>query len=165
VLARLVFALLILAFPAFAKDHAPAVVQQGKASIYADRFQGQLAANGEPHDQNDLTAASRILPLGTRATVTNLETGKSVQVEITDRGPYVGGRIIDLSRRAAREIGLTLKTGLARVRVEAQVRRQPTPELKEKVAQLAEARAKPVRGNSSPRRPLSTLRRERYGRE
>jgi rare lipoprotein A len=159
VLVRLVLALLTLLQPAFAKDRSPAVVQQGAASIYADRFQGQLAANGEPHDQNDLTAASRLLPLGARATVTSLETGKSVQVEITDRGPYAGGRIIDLSRRAAREIGLTMKAGVARVKVEAHPERQPTPELKEKVAALAAMRAKPTRAT------LPRPGRERYGRE
>ncbi|MGE3332335.1 MAG: septal ring lytic transglycosylase RlpA family protein [Rhodospirillaceae bacterium] len=158
-LARLVFAFLIFTLPALAKEPPRSVVQTGKASIYADRFQGQLAANGEPHDQNDLTAASRLLPLGARATVTNLETGKSVQVEITDRGPYAGGRIIDLSRRAAREIGLTLKMGVGRVTVEAIPARQPTLALKEEVAQIAAARAKPAR------QPLSSLRRERYGRE
>ena len=159
-LARLVFTLLIFASPVSAREQPSTVVQQGTASIYADRFQGQLAANGQPHDQNDLAAASRLLPLGTRATVTNLETGKSVQVEITDRGPYAGGRVIDLSRRAAREIGLTLKAGVARVRVEAQASRQPTPELKEKVAQLAASRAAPARRGALPR----TVR-ERYGRE
>lgn len=159
-LARVALAFLIFTLPSLAKDKPSAVVQQGKASIYADRFQGQRAANGEPHDQNDLTAASRVLPLGARATVTSLETGKSVQVEITDRGPYAGGRIIDLSRRAAREIGLTFKAGLARVRVEADVRRQPTLELKEKIARLAERRAKRARRTSLPRTA-----RESYGRE
>lgn len=159
-LAHLALAFLILTCPAMAKDRPSSVVQQGNASIYADRFQGQLAANGEPHDQNDLTAASRVLPLGSRATVTNLDTGRSVQVEITDRGPYAGGRIIDLSRRAAREIGLTLNAGVAPVRVEAHAGRQPTPELKEEVAQLAARRAKPAERAGLPR-PA----RERYGRE
>lgn len=158
-LIRLVLAFVIFTLPAFAKDRPQTVVQQGEASIYADRFQGQLAANGEPHDQNDLSAASRLLPLGARATVTSLETGKSVQVEITDRGPYTGGRIIDLSRRAARETGLTMRAGVARVKVEAHPGRQPTPELKEKVAALAAMRAKPTR--ASLPRPA----RERYGRE
>lgn len=144
-LTRLILTLMLVASPAVAREKTSVVVQQGQASIYADRFHGQETASGARHDQNDLTAASRVLPLGTRATVTNVETGKYVHVEITDRGPYAGGRIIDLSRKAATEIGLTRREGLARVRVEADARRQPTAALKEKIAQLAAARAAPPR--------------------
>lgn len=163
-LARLLFALMLISVPVLAKESSGVVVQRGKASIYADRFHGQQTASGEPHDQNGLTAASRILPLGARAVVTSLDTGKSVQVEITDRGPYVGGRIIDLSRRAAAQIGLTFRKGLARVRVETTAHRQPTPELKDEVARLAALRAAPAR--RSPARPArSRAERERYGRE
>lgn len=162
--ARLIFALFFLSSPVLARESPSVVVQQGKASIYADKFQGRRTASGEPHDQNALTAASRLLPLGASATVTNLDTGKSVQVEIIDRGPYVGGRVIDLSRRAAARIGLDRRQGIARVKVEAHARRQPTPQLEEDVARLAAARAAPPR--PAPKRPaLRKTLRESYGRQ
>jgi rare lipoprotein A len=164
VFAPLVSALALLSYAALAKDSPSVVVQQGKASIYADKFHGRRTASGEIHDQNELTAASRILPLGAHATVTNLETGETVQVEITDRGPYARGRIIDLSRRAAARIGLDLRQGIAPVKVEAHARRQPTSELRDEVAQLAAARAKPPR-RIQIRPALRRTVRERYGRE
>lgn len=74
--------------------------QEGEASRYADHFAGDATASGEPYDPNALTAAHRSLPLGTVVTVTNTATGQSVRVRINDRGPYVSGRIIDLSRAA-----------------------------------------------------------------
>jgi rare lipoprotein A len=140
---RVLFVTIVCCFPAFAADTSPPVVQHGAASYYADRFQGQRTASGERHDQNEYTAASRLLPLGARARVTNLETGKSVAVEINDRGPYARGRVIDLSKRAARVIGIDRRKGVARVKVEARAGDQPTPELKEEIAQLGEARAAP----------------------
>ncbi|MBY0509892.1 MAG: septal ring lytic transglycosylase RlpA family protein [Rhodospirillaceae bacterium] len=94
-------------------------------------------------DQNALTAASKNLPLGTRAKVTNLETGKSVDVEINDRGPYAPGRVIDLSKRAAEKVDLTKEDGIARVKVEAKASSQPTPELKEKIAETAARKTTP----------------------
>lgn len=102
-----------------AKDEA-VVEQVGEASWYGKGFHGKKTASGEKFDQNDLTAAHPTLPLGTEATVTNLETGKSVEVEINDRGPYAKGRDIDLSRKAAKEIGMT-KDGAAPVKIEAEV--------------------------------------------
>jgi rare lipoprotein A len=87
----------------------------GKASFYADSFAGKKMADGTPMDPQGDNAASRTLPLGTTAKVTNLETGKSAVVTIQDRGPYVEGRIIDLSPSTAREIGLTPKEGVADV--------------------------------------------------
>lgn len=74
--------------------------QEGEASRYADHFAGDATASGEPYDPNALTAAHRSLPLGTVVTVTNTATGQTVRVRINDRGPYVSGRIIDLSRAA-----------------------------------------------------------------
>lgn len=91
--------------------------QKGVASHYNDRFQGRPTASGEPYDGQKYTAAHKRLPLGTRVRVTSLDTGKSTLVRINDRGPFVQGRIIDLSRRAARDLGL-LKTGVGRVRIE-----------------------------------------------
>jgi rare lipoprotein A len=90
----------------------------GKASFYARRFAGQTMADGTPMDPKDDNAASTTLPLGTTAKVTNLQTGRSAVVTIQDRGPYIVGRIVDLSPSTAREIGLTAKDGLADVKVE-----------------------------------------------
>ena len=91
-------------------------IEKGTASWYGPGFHGKKTASGEKFDQNDLTAAHKKLPLGSEATVTNLENGKSVEVEINDRGPYVEGRKIDLSKAAAKEIGVD---GVAKVRIEA----------------------------------------------
>jgi rare lipoprotein A len=79
---------------------------EGKASYYADSLAGNPTASGEPYDPSALTAAHRTLEFGTKIKVTYPKTGKSVIVEINDRGPYVDDRIIDLSRAAAEAIGL-----------------------------------------------------------
>jgi rare lipoprotein A len=92
-------------------------VHTGEASWYGPGFHGKKTASGEIFDQGKFTAAHRTFPLGSRAKVTHLENGKSIEVEINDRGPYVNGRIIDLSRAAARALGI-LEDGVARVRVE-----------------------------------------------
>lgn len=91
--------------------------QVGKASIYANRFAGRRMANGRPMDPRDDNAASKTLPLGTRALVRNLETGKSAVVTIEDRGPFVPGRVVDLSPATAQQIGLSRKEGVAPVEV------------------------------------------------
>ena len=98
----------------------PVVEQVGEASWYGKDFQGKKTASGETFDQHDLTAAHPTLPMGTEATVTNLETGKSVEVTINDRGPNSKGRDIDLSKEAAKEIGIK-KDGVAPVKIEAKV--------------------------------------------
>jgi rare lipoprotein A len=95
----------------------PAFVQTGTASWYGPGFDGKETASGEIFDSDELVAAHRKLPLGTQVTVTNLDNGSSVEVEIIDRGPYSGGRIIDLSKRAAKKIGM-VEDGTAKVRVE-----------------------------------------------
>jgi rare lipoprotein A len=89
----------------------------GKASIYARKFVGRKMADGTPMRAHDDNAASKTLPLGTVARVTNLETGQSARVTIQDRGPYVAGRIVDLSPGTADQIGLSLEQGLAPVEV------------------------------------------------
>jgi rare lipoprotein A len=89
----------------------------GKASFYAHMFAGRKMADGKQMDPQHDNAASRTLPLGTTAKVTNLETGKSAFVTIQDRGPYVDGRIVDLSPSTAREIGISHRQGVARVEV------------------------------------------------
>jgi rare lipoprotein A len=91
----------------------------GKASFYGNQpgEGGPLTANGETYNPGGLTAAHRSLPFGTRVRVTSTRTGRSVVVRINDRGPYVGGRIIDLSTGAARAIGLT-DSGVGSVRLD-----------------------------------------------
>ena len=91
--------------------------QVGKASFYADKFAGRKMADGSRMDPRDDNAASKTLPLGTVARVTNLETGRSAVVTIQDRGPYVDGRIVDLSPATAEKIGLSPEQGLAAVEV------------------------------------------------
>lgn len=82
-------------------------VQNGKASWYGPGFQGRRTASGERFDTNDLTAAHRTLPFGTKVKVVNKRTGRSVVVRINDRGPYAHGRVIDLSRASAQAIGIS----------------------------------------------------------
>lgn len=95
----------------------PTFSQVGNASWYGRFHQGRKTASGDRFNMNALTAAHRTLPLGTEATVTNLENGRSVDVVVNDRGPYKRGRIIDLSRRAAEMLGMK-EQGIAKVRVE-----------------------------------------------
>jgi len=89
----------------------------GIASFYHSSLVGNLTANGERYDEGALTAAHRTLGLGTRVRVTNLENRRSVVVTVNDRGPYAKGRIIDLSRRAARVLGF-VHDGVTKVKVE-----------------------------------------------
>ena len=96
---------------------SPPEFQTGKASWYGDAHHGKKTASGELYDMRELTAAHRSLPLGTRVRVVNVENNRSVVVRINDRGPFVRGRIIDLSRAAALELG-ALGSGLFTVRIE-----------------------------------------------
>ena len=89
----------------------------GVASWYGHPFHGRLTANGERYDMNDVSAAHPTLPLPSRVRVTNLENGRQLVVRVNDRGPFIDGRVIDLSRRAAQLLGFYRK-GLAEVRVE-----------------------------------------------
>ncbi len=93
--------------------------QTGQASYYADKFNGRKTANGEIFDQDKLTAAHKTLPFGTIVKVTNLTNNKTVIVRINDRGPFVGGRIIDLSFAAAKKIDL-INAGVVKVTVVCQ---------------------------------------------
>jgi len=101
--------------PTSAEAHAPDE-ERGKASWYGHPYHGRHASNGEIYDMHKLTAAHRTLPLGTRVRVINLRNGRSVEVRITDRGPFVRGRIIDLSYAAARRLDM-VKAGVVPVRV------------------------------------------------
>ncbi|RKX71460.1 hypothetical protein DRP53_01395 [candidate division WOR-3 bacterium] len=89
----------------------------GKASWYGKEFHGKRTASGEIFNMYAFTAAHRTLPFGTKVRVTNLANGKSVVVKINDRGPFVRGRIIDLSYAAAKKIGL-VRMGVAKVKIE-----------------------------------------------
>lgn len=91
--------------------------ETGIASWYGPGFHGKDTANGEPYDQNDLTAAHQTLPMPVKVRVTNLENGRSIIVRINDRGPFVNGRILDVSRRTAQLLGFDAK-GTAPVRVQ-----------------------------------------------
>jgi len=105
---------------------APAgYTEEGNASWYGDPFNGRRASNGEIYDMYKLTAAHRTLPFDAMVRVTNLSNGKSTTVRITDRGPFVENRIIDLSLAAAREIDL-VGPGVAPVRVEVLGNVDPT---------------------------------------
>lgn len=92
-------------------------VQTGKASFYADKFEGSPTASGEKYKHNKLTAAHKTLPFGTRVRVTNLSNNQTVEVTVNDRGPYVENRVIDLSKSAAEKLGFVNK-GIADVKVE-----------------------------------------------
>jgi rare lipoprotein A len=89
----------------------------GVASFYASRFAGREMADGARMDPQGDNAASRTLPLGTTAKVTNIENGRSAVVTIEDRGPYAKGRIVDLSPATARKVGITPHKGVAKVQV------------------------------------------------
>lgn len=91
--------------------------QVGKASYYHNKFHGRKTASGAVYNKNKLTAAHKTLPLGTKVRVTDTRTGKAVVVRVNDRGPFIKGRVIDLSRAAAKEIGL-VKKGVTKVKVE-----------------------------------------------
>lgn len=91
--------------------------ESGQASFYGNEFHGRKTANGERFDQGKLTAAHRTLPFGTRLKVTNTQTGKSVTVRVNDRGPFVKGRVIDLSSSAFKTIA-SLNAGVVPVRIQ-----------------------------------------------
>lgn len=113
---------LALLFPAasFASktqtDPTPGFTQEGEASWYGGQFHGRTTASGERYDKNGFSAAHKTLPLGTLVRVENLENGYSIEVRINDRGPYIKGRIIDLSKRAAIQLGM-YNAGKAKVRL------------------------------------------------
>lgn len=115
----------------------PVVVHEGEASYYGPGFHGRPTVTGEIFNQDQLTAASTELPLGTSATVKNLENGRSVEVRVNDRGPYANGRVIDLSTAAARRLGM-VRDGVAAVRIEVKPSVQRTAKSREKVERKAD---------------------------
>lgn len=114
---------LLLVVPAVAQDGgddedgvAETELSTGMASYYSREIAGNRTANGEVCDPDDLTAAHRTLPFGSKVRVTNLANGESVIVRINDRGPFGRGRVIDISHAAAKEIGMH-RSGTARVKL------------------------------------------------
>jgi rare lipoprotein A len=107
--------LVFLSTPTFAAQ--PGLVQTGIASYYHDSLHGNRTASGQIYDKNKMSAAHKTLPLGSRVRVTDRRTGKSIVVQVNDRGPFVKGRVIDLSRRAAKELGI-IQRGITPVKVE-----------------------------------------------
>jgi rare lipoprotein A len=107
-----------------APPERPSFTQTGNASWYGSGHQGHATASGEPFDKNQLTAAHRTLPLNTIVRVTNVATHKTVKLKINDRGPFTGKRIIDLSERAARELGI-VDDGVVKVKLEVYNSDQP----------------------------------------
>ncbi len=100
--------------------------ETGIASWYGKQFHGKKTSSGEVYDMDDMTAAHKTLPLQTMVEVTRLDTNKALVLRINDRGPFVGDRIIDLSRGAARKLGI-MEAGTSRVRVVALVEGKPGP--------------------------------------
>ncbi|MEO8171859.1 MAG: septal ring lytic transglycosylase RlpA family protein [Sediminibacterium sp.] len=90
--------------------------ETGMASYYAETYNGKKTANGEIYNSSSLTAAHKKLPFGTKVKVTNLTNGKTVKVRVNDRGPFVAGRIIDLTRAAAKKIDM-VTAGIAKVKI------------------------------------------------
>ncbi|MHB2267459.1 septal ring lytic transglycosylase RlpA family protein [Aliihoeflea sp. PC F10.4] len=106
------------ALPAHANDKVEALKTiTGPASWYGSKFHGRTTANGERYNMHEMTAAHKTLPFGTKVRVTNQRTGQAVTVRINDRGPFVGNRVIDLSRGAAQAVGM-INQGVASVKIE-----------------------------------------------
>jgi len=102
-----------------------AFTQSGQGSYYADKFDGRPTASGAPYRPGQLTAAHNTLPFGTRLKVTNTRNGHSVKVVVNDRGPHAKGRIVDVSKRAARKLDI-VDAGVAPMKIKV-LRMGPTP--------------------------------------
>jgi rare lipoprotein A len=113
----IILALSFFLFATLGCAHRPKEFGTGKASWYGGEYQGRLTASGEVFDKNKLTAAHRTLPFQTIVNVRNLNNGKSVRVRINDRGPFIHGRIIDLSEAAAKALGM-IREGVIPVSVQ-----------------------------------------------
>jgi rare lipoprotein A len=135
--------------------------EQGEASFYGPGFHNKPTASGETFDQEAMTAAHPKLPLGTEVTVTDQETGRQVEVEINDRGPYVDGRDIDLSQGAAEKLGIT-QQGVGEVTIEATERQveeaiDHAEEAGKVQRQLEEARRAAAAEGTTLSQPLAPL--------
>ncbi len=115
------FLCLIVVASSCHRRHIPASsdvsgTETGMASYYSESYNGKKTANGEIYSSSKLTAAHKTLPFGTKVKVTNLSNGKTVKVRINDRGPFVAGRIIDLTRTAADKLDM-LQAGVVKVKI------------------------------------------------
>jgi rare lipoprotein A len=104
-------------FAPIEEESSSAYTEEGIASYYADKYEGRPTASGEIFRQNLLTAAHKTLPFGTMVTITNLKNGKKIRVKINDRGPFVAGRIIDVTSRGAKELDF-VRDGIVNVKIE-----------------------------------------------
>ena len=104
----------------------PLVLEQGSASFLANALHGRRTASGERYDMNEMTAAHKTLPFGTRVIVRSLQTGREVAVRITDRGPHLKSRIIDLSHAAASALGIK-SAGVSQVQIVEPETSKPVP--------------------------------------
>ncbi len=130
----------------YVPEYDPTYDRVGIASWYGDAFHGRPTANGEIFDKDRISAAHPTLPLPSRVRVTNLDNGRSIELRVNDRGPFVDDRLIDLSQAAARELGFE-EQGLARVRVQflaLDVARGTPPEPTVRVARAAEPAPPPT---------------------
>lgn len=93
------------------------IVQIGEASFYHDSLHGEEMANGKLYNKNKVSVAHKTFPLGSKVKITNLTNGKKITARVLDRGPYVEGRVVDLSKKAARKLGITKEQGIAPVQV------------------------------------------------
>lgn len=118
VLALLSLSTTLISQQSFSSDKPEKVFQQrGIASYYAHQFHGRKTASGKTYNMHELTCAHRTLPFGTKLKVTDLSTGKDVILKVTDRGPFHGNRILDMSLGAAKALGV-VDNGLAKVKIE-----------------------------------------------
>lgn len=104
-------------YKTLSSNNAKNFTEIGTASWYGPGFHGKKTANGEIYNQNAMTAAHKTLPLSSKIKVTNLENNKTVYLRVNDRGPYYGNRILDLSKKAARELGI-LGKGTAKIKLQ-----------------------------------------------
>lgn len=116
---RMVALLVMLATVSMVGNVAARTGEEGVASFYSDKYEGKRTASGEVYRKNDLTAAHKKLPYGTKVKVSNLENGKSVVVTVNDRMAASSVAVIDVTRRAAEELGF-VKAGRAKVKLEVQ---------------------------------------------
>jgi rare lipoprotein A len=135
--------------PEIVYDAKPVAVLHGKASYYYGRWIGRLTANGETYRATDVTAAHKTLPFNTMVRVTNLNNSKSVIVRINNRGPYIKGRILDLSLVAAQQIEMT-KAGVVPVKAEILRRIELLPKPNRRIT-LADKRAAEKRAQQEAR--------------
>jgi len=117
---------LLLSFFILSIVSCKTVTETGKASYYADKFNGKPTASGATYNPRKLTAAHKTLPYGTKIKVTNLTTGKTVKVKVTDRGPFAKDRIIDLSKKAAEKIGM-VQAGVVQVKIKYKKQKAKKP--------------------------------------